>query len=120
MRTAPQILAYVARSTLRVVDQPTWQGVWRRSHGLPHFECVACYVWRLSRPSPSRAFFSSSLFSSKTELYRRFCSAPSLSPTKSTTNSSDLVGHSVSNPFLKVFSLDPLRFIHDLLGFKSI
>jgi hypothetical protein len=33
LRTAPQILAYVARSTLRAIDQPTWQGVWRRFHG---------------------------------------------------------------------------------------
>jgi hypothetical protein len=33
MRSAPHIHADVAWSTLRAVDQPTWQDVWRRSRG---------------------------------------------------------------------------------------
>jgi hypothetical protein len=64
------ILADVARSTICAVDQPTWQGVWRRSHGRHtlnvwhHSEGrhTPTYVWRMSPPQPDIFFFLLFLF----------------------------------------------------------
>jgi hypothetical protein len=105
VRATPHIVSYVARLSLCGVDQPTWHGCVAPLPQAPHIHlCVAPRA-----PARQRQFFLLSVSPQEQVRCRRFSSAPKPNPTKST----DLTGHSVLNPFLKVFSFDPLRFIQD-------